>query len=132
MSQISKCPNVRVVLTYWEASREVSELSYKSLLYFSSNGSYCSTPVAHISTWRSVPTSPLVGYPPIMPSWIQLYPFCSSLDLPLYPFHPPVIPILFSSYAHSSILIADSYFTFALKFVKRNSLWHVMWHKCSR
>ena len=42
MSQISKCPNVRVVLTYWEASREVSELSYKSLLYFSSNGSYCS------------------------------------------------------------------------------------------
>ena len=41
MSQISKCPNVRVVLTYWEASREVSELSYKSLLYFSSNGSYC-------------------------------------------------------------------------------------------
>ena len=32
MSQISKCPKVTVVLTYWEASREVSELSYK--VYF--------------------------------------------------------------------------------------------------
>ena len=42
MSQISKCPNMRDVLTYWEALRDVSELSYKSLLYFSSNGSYCS------------------------------------------------------------------------------------------
>ena len=41
MSQISKCPKVTHVLTYWEASGEVSELSYKSLLYFSSNGSYC-------------------------------------------------------------------------------------------
>ena len=41
MLQISKCPNMRVVLTYWEALRDVSELSYKSLLYFSSNGSYC-------------------------------------------------------------------------------------------
>ena len=42
MSQISKRPKGRVVLTYREASGEVSELSYKSLLYFSSNGSYCS------------------------------------------------------------------------------------------
>ena len=42
MSQISKCPKVIHVLTYWEALVEVSELSYKSLLYFSSNGSYCS------------------------------------------------------------------------------------------
>ena len=41
MSQISKCPNVTVVLTYWEASGEVSELSYKSLLYSISVGSYC-------------------------------------------------------------------------------------------
>ena len=41
MSQISKCPNVTVVLTYWEASRDVSELSYKSLLYSTSVGSYC-------------------------------------------------------------------------------------------
>ena len=41
MSQISKCPNMRVVLTYWEALSDVSELSLKSLLYFSSNGSYC-------------------------------------------------------------------------------------------
>ena len=43
MSQITKCPNVTVVLTYWEASVEVSELSYKSLLYSISVGSYCST-----------------------------------------------------------------------------------------
>ena len=41
MSQISKCPKVTVVLTYWEASVEVSELSYKSLLYSTSVGSYC-------------------------------------------------------------------------------------------
>ena len=32
---------MRVVLTYWEALSDVSELSLKSLLYFSSNGSYC-------------------------------------------------------------------------------------------
>ena len=43
MSQITKCPNVMVVLTYWEASVEVSELSYKSLLYSISVGSYCRT-----------------------------------------------------------------------------------------
>ena len=36
MSQISKCPKVTHVLTYWEASGEVSELSYKSLLFDSS------------------------------------------------------------------------------------------------
>ena len=41
MSQITKCPNVTVVLTYWEASVEISELSYKSLLYSISVGSYC-------------------------------------------------------------------------------------------
>ena len=41
MSQISKCPKVTVVLT-WEASGEVSELSYKSLLYSTSVGPYCS------------------------------------------------------------------------------------------
>ena len=45
MSQISKCPNMGVVLTYWEALRDVSELSYTSLLYFSSNGSYCICPL---------------------------------------------------------------------------------------
>ena len=33
MSQITKCPNVTVVLTYWEASVEVSELSYKFPIY---------------------------------------------------------------------------------------------------
>ena len=43
MYQISKCPKVTIVLTYWEASVEVSELSFKSLLYFSSNGLYCIT-----------------------------------------------------------------------------------------
>ena len=42
MSQISKCPNVTVVLTYWEPSGEISELRYKSLLYFSFKWSYCS------------------------------------------------------------------------------------------
>ena len=41
MSQISKCPKVVDVLSYWEASGEVSEPNYKSLLYFSFNGSYC-------------------------------------------------------------------------------------------
>ena len=41
MSQISKCPNITVILTYWEPSREVSELRYKSLLFDSSRCSYC-------------------------------------------------------------------------------------------
>ena len=41
MSQISKCPKVTVLLTYWEALGEVSEPSYKSLLYSTSVGSYC-------------------------------------------------------------------------------------------
>ena len=41
MSQIKKCYKVTVVLTYWEASGEVSELSYKSLLFISSKRSYC-------------------------------------------------------------------------------------------
>ena len=47
MSQISKCPKVTVILSYWEALGEVLKLRYKSLLYFSSNGSYCSN--AHIA-----------------------------------------------------------------------------------
>ena len=42
MSQISKCPKVTVILSYWEASGEVSKLRYKSLLYCTSVGSYCS------------------------------------------------------------------------------------------
>ena len=41
MSQISKCPKVTVILSYWEASGEVSKLRYKSLLYCASVGSYC-------------------------------------------------------------------------------------------
>ena len=44
MSQISKCPNITVMLTYWEPSREVSELRYKSLLFNSSRWSYCRRP----------------------------------------------------------------------------------------
>ena len=36
MSQISKYPNITVILTYWEPLGEVSELRYKSLLYSSS------------------------------------------------------------------------------------------------
>ena len=47
MSQISKCPIVVVVLTYWEVLGEVSEPSYKSLLYSTSVGSYCSMMVNH-------------------------------------------------------------------------------------
>ena len=43
MSQISKCPKLRVVLGYWEALGEVSELRYKNLLYSSSQRSYCRT-----------------------------------------------------------------------------------------
>ena len=41
MSQISKCPKVTVLLTYWESLGDVLELSYKSLLYCISIGSYC-------------------------------------------------------------------------------------------
>ena len=43
MFQISKCPRVTVVLSYFEASGEVSKLSYKSLLFDSSRRSYCSS-----------------------------------------------------------------------------------------
>ena len=43
MSQISKCPTLRVVLGYWEALGEVSEMRYNNLLYISSKRSYCST-----------------------------------------------------------------------------------------
>ena len=42
MSQISKCPTLRVVLGYWEALGEVSEMRYNNLLYSSSKRSYCS------------------------------------------------------------------------------------------
>ena len=51
MSQISKCPRVTVVLSYWEASGEVSKLSYKSLLFDSSRRSYC---ILFKSYFRSV------------------------------------------------------------------------------
>ena len=43
MSQISKCPKVTVILSYCEASGEVSKLRYESLLYSSSKRSYCSS-----------------------------------------------------------------------------------------
>ena len=43
MSQISKCPKLRVVLGYWEALGEVSEMRYNNLLYSSSKRSYCIT-----------------------------------------------------------------------------------------
>ena len=33
MSQISNCPRVTVILSYWEASYEVSKLRYNNLLY---------------------------------------------------------------------------------------------------
>ena len=41
MSQISKCPKLRVVLGYWEALGEVSEMRYNNLLYSTSKRSYC-------------------------------------------------------------------------------------------
>ena len=44
MSQISKCPTLRVVLGYWEALGEVSEMRYNNLLYCSSKRSYCIIP----------------------------------------------------------------------------------------
>ena len=43
MSQITKCYKVTVVLTYWEALGEVSNLSYKSLISISSKRSYCTS-----------------------------------------------------------------------------------------
>ena len=49
MSQISKCPKVTVILRYLEVSGEVSKLRYKSLLYSSSNGSYCSCHLGKIA-----------------------------------------------------------------------------------
>ena len=45
MSQISKCPKGTVILTYWEASGEVSELRYKSLLFFSSKRNAHNSPI---------------------------------------------------------------------------------------
>ena len=47
MSQISKCPTLRVVLGYWEALGEVSEMRYNNLLYCSSKRSYCSKKFFH-------------------------------------------------------------------------------------
>ena len=57
MSQISKCPKVTVVLTYWEASGDVSELRYKSLLSFSSKRSYCTRKKEHASRKSSIHSS---------------------------------------------------------------------------
>ena len=51
MSHISKCPRVTVILSYREASEEVSKLKYKSLLFNTSRRSYCSmfTPACVLS-----------------------------------------------------------------------------------
>ena len=59
MSQITKCYKVTVVLTYWEASVEVLELSYTSLLFISSKWSYC--------TWLLITSSSC--WPPTMNTW---------------------------------------------------------------
>ena len=53
MSQISKCPTLRVVLGYWEALGEVSEMRYNNLLYSSSKRSYCTTRCHRINTKSS-------------------------------------------------------------------------------
>ena len=60
MSQISKCPRVTVILSYWEASREVPKLRYNSLLYFSSKRSYCTT--QHLSVNWPLVLSGLAGH----------------------------------------------------------------------
>ena len=52
MSQITICYKVTVILTYWGASGEVSELSYKSLLSISSKRSYCSMPNCKHCFWK--------------------------------------------------------------------------------
>ena len=50
---ISKCYGDMVILTYWEASGEVSELCYKSLLYSSSKWYSCSALwLGKINTWQ--------------------------------------------------------------------------------
>ena len=56
MSQISKCPKALVILSYWEASGEVSKLRCKSLLYSSSKRSYCSTTWSHEGApfWKAI------------------------------------------------------------------------------
>ena len=54
MSQISKCPNIMVILTYWEPSGEVSELRYKSLLYLSKFSFLKSTRVLYQGGCRGV------------------------------------------------------------------------------
>ena len=51
MSQISKCPTLRVVLGYWEALGEVSEMRYNNLLYSSSKRSYCSCSCFSCCRW---------------------------------------------------------------------------------
>ena len=52
MFQISKCPRVTLVLSYWEASGEVSKLSYKSLLFDTSRRSYCSSVRSSLQIFR--------------------------------------------------------------------------------
>ena len=63
MSQISKCPRVTVILSYQEASGEVSKLRYKSLLYFSSKRSYCNILAEHIdcADFVALPVKNLAG-----------------------------------------------------------------------
>ena len=78
MSQISKCPKVTVVLTYWEASGDVSELRYKSLLYFSSKRSYCITRCCQFLGIMSVWYLLLLS----MKAWFQPQ-FCDCSNLQL-------------------------------------------------
>ena len=68
MSQISKCPKVTVILSYWEASGEVSKLRYESLLYSSSKRSYCiaipplqNKPLMHCPVPSAHPVAPQVN-----------------------------------------------------------------------
>ena len=68
MSQISKCPKLRVVLGYWEALGEVSEMRYNNLLYSSSQRSYCTRFLMICMMWAvlagglPIKKSPLISF----------------------------------------------------------------------
>ena len=107
MSQISKCPKLRVVLGYWEALGEVSELRYKNLLYSSSQRSYCilcphclvdtDMNKLHFSILKFDPPQPLNSNPK------TYFDFNKSCSTPWKPTHSPE-RLTFQEAAASTIL----------------------------
>ena len=75
MSQIPKCYKVTVVLSYWEALGEVSQLSYKSLLFISSKRSYCSSHVLKLLKLNLITSSTtglkMTGMKQLKIPWIE-------------------------------------------------------------